>query len=151
MRFTIYFQAEISEPLTTRDTLDNLLKSGGSGSSEMLQLVIRELGIIAIHGTECYNQLQKDARDSIPDFGEAAIALSAIAAKYSGGDRAGHSSGRVTNVIGNQYISRLGTLPRPVKQEFGDDGDSGSDIPSSESSESSDDEHVGFWVHMHVS
>ena len=133
---------EIGEPLTTRDTLDNLLKSGGSGSSEMLQLVIRELGIIAIHGTECYKQLQKDARDSIPDFGEAAIALSAIAAKYNGNNRTSNSTGRSPLSGNNQLNSRLGTLPHPTKQEFGDDGDSGSDIPSSESSESSDDEHV---------
>lgn len=107
----------------------------------MLHLVIRELGIIAIHGTEFYKQLQKDDRDSIPDFGEAAIALSAIAAKYTASDGTTNAANR-SHSSSNHFSSRLGTVPHPTKQEFGDDADSGSDIPSSESSESSDDEHV---------
>lgn len=72
---------------TTQLALDNLLKSGNGRSLDVLNIMIRELGMIAIHGADTYAQLQRTDRDNIPEFGAAAAALSTIAAKYSDMER----------------------------------------------------------------
>jgi hypothetical protein len=81
--------------------LDNLLKSSGARSMDALSCVVRELGVVVLHGPEAYLQLQRSDREGVPDMDMDMGGIRDMLLRGGDGDRGGRG-------IGDNSSSRAG-------------------------------------------
>lgn len=134
--------AERNDPNHTRDVIESLLKNGSPKTLEILCLIVREIGVAALHGSAACSYAASLPINKTVTPNNSASKKPQVSPTYQ---KTHHLSPTL------EGLSRLGTVPLPKVIDYVEDvsdseDDSASDIPS-QSSESSDDEHVRLLRH----